>query len=49
MTAQEYIECLNINVYLTDAVKLILDRREEKPLDLLNEYFTTALKAEHVL
>lgn len=31
----DYLEAFNVAVYLQDAVKLILDRREEKPLELL--------------
>ena len=38
-----------MQIYLQEAIKLILDRREEKPLDLLNQYFNTALKGEHIL
>lgn len=35
---------------MQDAIKIILDRRDtDKPLDLLNEYFSTTLKGEHVL
>ena len=36
-------------IYLQDAIKIILDRREDKPLDLLNDYFNTTLKGEHIL
>ena len=49
MSAQEYIETYKIGVYLQDAIKIILDRREEKPLDLFLEYLNTTLKGEHVL
>lgn len=35
MQGAEYLEAFNIAVYLQDAVKLILDRREEKPLETL--------------
>jgi len=34
--AQDYMESFKMSIYLQDAIKLILDRREEKPLDLLN-------------
>jgi hypothetical protein len=43
------MESFKMIIYLQDAIKLILDRREEKPLDLLNQYFNTALKGEHIL
>jgi len=43
------MESFKMQIYLQDAIKLILDRREEKPLDLLNQYFNTALKGEHIL
>jgi len=49
MKAQDYMESYKMSIYLQDAIKLILDRREEKPLDLLNQYFNTALKGEHIL
>ena len=49
MSAQEYIETYKVGVYLQDAIKIILDRREEKPLDLFLEYLNTTLKGEHVL
>ncbi len=38
-----------MSIYLQDAIKIILDRRDDKPLDLLNEYFNTTLKGEHIL
>lgn len=47
--AQEYLESHKMNIYLQDAIKIILDRREDKPLDLLTEYFNTTLKGEHIL
>jgi len=34
---------------MQDAIKIILDRREEKPIDLLTDYFNTTLKGEHIL
>jgi hypothetical protein len=37
MTFSEYFEILKIGVYLQDASKVVLDRRDEKPLDLLAE------------
>ena len=49
MKAQDYMESYKMGIYLQDAIKLILDRREEKPLELLNSYFNTALKGEHIL
>ena len=38
-----------MTIYLQDAIKIILDRREEKPLNILSEYFNTMLKGEHIL
>lgn len=38
-----------MSIYLQDAIKIILDRRDEKPLELLNDYFNTTLKGEHIL
>ena len=38
-----------MSIYLQDAIKIILERRDEKPLDLLNEYFNTTLRGEHIL
>eukprot|EP00347_Sterkiella_histriomuscorum_P016943 403351256 len=43
------MESHKMSIYLQDAIKIILDRREDKPLDLLNEYFNTTLKGEHIL
>jgi hypothetical protein len=38
-----------MSIYLQDAIKIILDRREEKPLDILTDYFNTTLRGEHIL
>jgi hypothetical protein len=35
--AQDYLESHKMSIYLQDAIKIILDRREDKPLDLLND------------
>jgi len=37
MKAQEYMESHKMSIYLQDAIKIILDRREEKPLDILTD------------
>ena len=37
MKAQEYLDQYKMSIYLQDAIKIILDRREEKPLDLLTD------------
>ena len=34
---QEYLDSHKMSIYLQDAIKIILDRREEKPLDLLTD------------
>ena len=47
--AQDYLESYKMSIYLQDAIKIILERRDEKPLDLLNEYFNTTLRGEHIL
>lgn len=47
--ASDYLDNQRMSIYLQDAIKIILDRKDEKPLDLLNEYFNTTLKGEHVL
>jgi hypothetical protein len=49
MSAQEYLDNFKINVFLQDAIKIVLDRREDKPIDLLFDYFNTTLKGEHIL
>jgi hypothetical protein len=36
-SAEEYIDYSKISIYLQDATKVMLDRREEKPLELLQE------------
>lgn len=39
-----------MGIYLQDAIKIILERRSDnKPLDLLDEYFNTTLRGEHIL
>lgn len=47
--ASDYFENYKMQIYLQDVVKIILDRKDEKPLDLLNEYFNTTVKGEHIL
>ena len=47
--ASDYLDSHKMSIYLQDAIKIILDRRGEKPLDILTEYFNTALKGEHIL
>ena len=37
LKAQEYLDSHKMAIYLQDAIKIILDRREEKPLDLLTD------------
>ena len=36
-TAEDYIDYSKISIYLQDAVKVILDRREDKALEVLSE------------
>lgn len=36
-TSEEYVEYSKIAIYLQDATKVILDRREDKALDVLSE------------
>lgn len=45
----DYYENQKLQIYLQDVIKIILDRKDEKPLDLLNEYFNSTLKGEHIL
>jgi len=47
--AQDYLESYKMSIYLQDAIKIILDRRDEKPLEILNDYFNTTLRGEHIL
>ncbi len=49
LKAADYLENYKMSIYFQDAIKIILDRKEEKPLDLLNEYFNTTIKGEHIL
>lgn len=37
MTFAEYFDLLKVGIYLQDVSKVILDRREDKPLELLAE------------
>ena len=34
--ATDYLEFYKMQIYLQDAIKIILDRKDEKPLDLLD-------------
>ncbi|MDR3548373.1 MAG: hypothetical protein P4M11_08950 [Candidatus Pacebacteria bacterium] len=36
-TAQEYLEKHKIAVYLQDAIKILIERKDERPTDLLTE------------
>lgn len=47
--ASEYLESQRMSIYLQDVIKIILDRKDEKPTDILNEYFSTTMRGEHVL
>jgi hypothetical protein len=35
--AQDYLESHKMSIYLQDAIKIILDRKDEKPIDILTE------------
>ena len=35
--SQEYLDSHKMSIYLQDAIKIILDRRESKPIDLLTD------------
>jgi hypothetical protein len=37
MSSDEYLEIYKVNIYLQDAVKIILDRRDERPMEILQE------------
>lgn len=49
MNSDEYLDIYKVNIYLQDAVKIILDRRDERPMEILQEYFNIALRGEHIL
>mmetsp|Transcript_73015 Transcript_73015/g.171644 ORF Transcript_73015/g.171644 Transcript_73015/m.171644 type:complete len:210 (-) Transcript_73015:209-838(-) len=48
MSAQEYLERVHISVFLQDAVKQLLELRDEQPLEFLASYFSSVLKRNHV-
>lgn len=37
MSSDEYLDIYKVNIYLQDAVKIILDRRDERPMEILQE------------
>lgn len=49
LSAQEYLEKHNVPFYLRDAVSLLLLARDERPLELLAEYFSEVISGKHVL
>ena len=49
LSAQEYLERYQIQVYVNDAIRSVLDAREERPLDTCLKYFNSVLQGNHVL
>ena len=45
VAAEQY----HVSLYLEDAVKLLLDSRDERPLEFMAEYFNTMQRGDHVL
>ena len=37
LSAEEYCDLYKLHLYLQDVVKIILDKREDKPADILQE------------
>ncbi len=48
LTAEEYIEKHELQLYLKDVVKLVLGRREERPISIVYEYFKSVRAGDHV-
>ena len=49
VSAHEYLEQHNVPFYLRDVVSLLLQARDERPLDFIAEYFCEVMHGRHVL
>lgn len=49
LTAKQYLDRYHIQVYLQDAVKTVLNSREERPMEAMLKYFNDVLQGNHVL
>lgn len=49
MSSTEYLEHYHVSLYLEDVVKLLLDSRDERPLEFIAEYFNSVQRGDHVL
>jgi hypothetical protein len=49
LTAQQYIVAHHIDVYLRDVVHLLLQSRNDRPLEFIADYFGKVLDGTHVL
>eukprot|EP01063_Lacrimia_lanifica_P010039 TRINITY_DN16821_c0_g1_i1.p2 TRINITY_DN16821_c0_g1~~TRINITY_DN16821_c0_g1_i1.p2 ORF type:complete len:286 (+),score=119.88 TRINITY_DN16821_c0_g1_i1:96-953(+) len=48
LSSDEYLQKFNVRCYLNDMVRLLLESRDEKPLEFISEYFLTVAKGTHV-
>lgn len=49
LSSREYLEQHDVAFYLEDAVGLLLDKRDDQPLDFIADYFEQVLHGTHVL
>jgi len=49
LTPDQFIKRYHIHVYIQDAIRQILDNRDDKPLEGLLNYFNSVLVGDHVL
>jgi hypothetical protein len=49
LSAQEYLERYSIPFYLRDVTSLLLQCRDDRPLEFISEYFSEVLNGTHVL
>ena len=49
LSSEEYLEKHNISFYLNDVISLLLNARDEQPLERISEYFESVLAGTHTL
>lgn len=49
LSSADYLERFHVSLYLEDAIKLLLDCRDERPLEFIAEYFNSMQRGDHVL
>ncbi|KAJ1485147.1 hypothetical protein T484DRAFT_2458805 [Baffinella frigidus] len=49
LSPQQYLERYHIQTYLADAVLMVMDSRDERPLEATLKYFNSVLQGSHVV